>query len=71
MCRCRFWNKFDFSKQDSNSEVAKDEDETTDILDTFDGEEIELMFTQDYEEDIEDQKRNWKKWENKDTFALL
>ena len=51
-------SSFDDGEQDSNSEGANDEDETNDILDDFDGGEIELMFTQDYEEDTEGEKRN-------------
>ena len=49
---------FDDGGEDFNSEGADDEDETNDILDDFDGGEIELMFTQDYEEDMEGEKRN-------------
>ena len=53
---------FDDGEQDSNSEGANDEDETNDILDTFKGGEIELMFSQDYE------KRNWKKARKQEYF---
>ena len=49
---------FDDGGEDFNSEGADDQDETNDILDDFDGGEIELMFTQDYEEDMEGEKRN-------------
>ena len=38
-------SSFDDGEQDSNSEGANDEDETNDILDDFDGGEIEFMFT--------------------------
>ena len=51
-------SSFDDGEQDSNSEGSDDEDVTNDILDDFDGGEIELMFTQDYEEDMEVEKRN-------------
>ena len=37
-------------EQDSNSEGADESDETNDILDDFDGGEIELMFTKNYGE---------------------
>ena len=41
-----FYNSsFDDGEQDSNSEGANNEDETNDILDDFDGGEIEFMFT--------------------------
>ena len=36
--------------QDSYSEGADESDETNDILDDFDGGEIELMFTKNYGE---------------------
>ena len=52
------YTTFDDGGEDFNSEGADDEDETNDILDDFDGGEIELMFTQDYEEDTEGEKRN-------------
>ena len=42
-------------------EGADESDETNDILDDFDGGEIELMFTQDYEEDMEVEKETEKK----------
>ena len=40
----------DDGEQDSNSEGADESDETNDILDDFDGGEIELMFTKNYGE---------------------
>ena len=40
---------FDDGEQDSNAESG--DDETNDILDNFDGGEIDLMFSQNYGED--------------------
>ena len=40
---------FDDGEQDSNAESS--DDETNDILDNFDGGEIDLMFSQNYGED--------------------
>ena len=42
----------DDGEQDSNSEGADESDETNDILDDFDGEEIDLMFSENYGEEL-------------------
>ena len=48
---------FEGGEQDSNSERSNESDEnkTMDILDNFDGDEIELMFTENYGEDSKDE----------------
>ena len=48
---------FDDGEQDSNSERSdeNDENETLDILDNFDGDEFELMFSENYGEDNKDE----------------
>merc|ERR1712018_256444 len=48
---------FDDGEQDSNSERSdeSDENETMDILDNFDGDEFELMFSENYGEDNKDE----------------
>ena len=46
---------FDDGEQDSNSEKAYESDETNDILDNFDGGEIDLMFSKNYGEDNKDE----------------
>ena len=42
----------DSNKSYSNSEGADESDETNDILDDFDGEEIDLMFSENYGEEL-------------------
>ena len=54
-------SSFDDGEQDSNSEGANDEDETNDILDDFDGGEIEFMFTGN---------KSGVKFDNKDKGSL-
>ena len=54
-------SSFDDREQDSNSEGANDEDETNDILDDFDGGEIEFMFTGN---------KSGVKFDNKDKGSL-
>ena len=44
-------SSFDDGEQDSNSEKAYESDQTNDILDNFDGGEIELLFSKNYGED--------------------
>ena len=46
---------FDDGEQDSNSEKAYESDESNDILDNFDGGEIDLMFSKNYGEDNKDE----------------
>ena len=48
---------FEDGEQDSNSERSNENDEnkTMDILDNFDGDEFELMFSQNYGEDNKDE----------------